>query len=259
MTTEFSGRGNPRRIMELLWGKAEAGKRGPKPGHTVEHIVQAAIAFADTEGLAALSMRKIAASIGISPMSLYTYVPGKAELLDLMIDAVHLEPNRPPHVPGKWRQSLEQIARERWALCFRHPWLVHVAMSRPVMGPGTMLDWEYTLAAVDGIGLNELEMDSVATLITSFAHSTARGLIETRIADTATGRTEIEWWTQYEPLVEELISFEKYPVASRVGPISGEAFGAGDYNHNFEFGLERMLDGIEVLVNRRRGNQPVGD
>ncbi|HEY1176756.1 MAG TPA: TetR/AcrR family transcriptional regulator, partial [Phytomonospora sp.] len=70
-----------------MWGVRERSSRGPKQGLTIEAIVRTAIALADAEGLAALSMRKVAERLGVGTMSLYTYVPGKPELLDLMLDA----------------------------------------------------------------------------------------------------------------------------------------------------------------------------
>src|SRR5919112_1054849 len=88
VSTEYSGSGDPQRSMELLWGLQQRPKRGPKPRLTVEQIVQAALGVADAEGLAALSMRRVADELGVAPMSLYTYVPSKAELIDVMLDAV---------------------------------------------------------------------------------------------------------------------------------------------------------------------------
>ncbi|MGO4423231.1 TetR/AcrR family transcriptional regulator, partial [Streptomyces sp. MCAF7] len=87
-TTEHSGSGDISRSLELLWGTGERPSRGPKRGLTLERIVTAAIAVADAEGLAAVSMRRLSAELGTGTMSLYRYVPGKAELLDLMLDQV---------------------------------------------------------------------------------------------------------------------------------------------------------------------------
>src|SRR4051812_40613538 len=89
--TEYSGGGNPTLSMQLLWGTREAPTRGPKPGLDLGRIVTAAIEVADGSGLAALSMRKVAEQLGVGTMSLYRYVPGKAELLDLMLDAAYAE------------------------------------------------------------------------------------------------------------------------------------------------------------------------
>src|SRR5665213_2276477 len=114
MATEFTGGGDPRRSIALLWGLAGTGRRGPKPRHSVEDVVEAAIALADAEGLAALSMRRVAGMLGLSPMSLYTYVPSKAELVDLMLDRIAGEAQTPDAPVEGWRARLEQIARQGW-------------------------------------------------------------------------------------------------------------------------------------------------
>ena len=74
------------RSVELLWGQPERPNRGPKPGLSVERIVRVAIEIADAEGLPAVSMQRVASEFGFTTMSLYRYVPGKNELIDLMIE-----------------------------------------------------------------------------------------------------------------------------------------------------------------------------
>src|SRR5437588_11584179 len=108
MVSDFTD-GDPERSMALLWGVAESGRRGPKPRHSVEDVVRAAIALADAEGLAALSMRRVAETLQLSPMSLYTYVPSKAELMDLMLDRVAGEMDGPEPRAGHWRAQLTLI------------------------------------------------------------------------------------------------------------------------------------------------------
>ena len=103
-------------------------------------------------------MRKVAERLGVGTMSLYTYVPGKAELLDLMVDA-SVGPSTT--VDGRWRERLEQIAREQWERYHRHPWLLEITMVRPVLGPNVTARYEHELQAIDGIGLTDIEMDAV--------------------------------------------------------------------------------------------------
>src|SRR5688500_17259010 len=156
--TEYAGRGNPRRSMELLWGAGSTPSRGPKPGLTVAAIVEAAIEVADTEGLAALSMRKVAEKLGKSAMSLYTYVPGKPELLDVMLDTVLGElPTSYPRDDG-WRAAVEASARDGWSLYERHPWVLQVSGSRAVLGPHELDTYETQLSLFDGLGLNAVEI-----------------------------------------------------------------------------------------------------
>ena len=91
MTTDGSARsgsGDLSRSLELLWGTREPATRGPKAELSLERIVDAAVALADREGLGALSMRRVATELGVGTMSLYRHVPGKGELLDLMLDRV---------------------------------------------------------------------------------------------------------------------------------------------------------------------------
>jgi len=88
MGGDFSNSGDLNRSVELLWRRQEPGRRGPKQRLSTEEVVQTAIRLADADGLEALSMRKVAQEMGVTPMSLYTYVPSKAELADLMFDRV---------------------------------------------------------------------------------------------------------------------------------------------------------------------------
>jgi AcrR family transcriptional regulator len=250
VTTEYTGAGDPKRIMELLWGGPERVRRGPKPKLTVDQIVEAAIAIADTEGLAALSMRRVAERLGVTAMSLYTYVPGKAEILDLMLDRVCGETAKPDDVPGGWRARLELVARETWALYLRHPWLLHVATNRPVLGPNLIARYDYELRAVDGVGLTDIEMDLVVTMVNDYVHGAVRSaLAAAALADSDT--SDVEWWEEVAPLLERVYDPARFPVATRVGSAAGEEYNAAiDPDRAFEFGLARILDGVAALIAR---------
>ncbi|MGH3757824.1 TetR/AcrR family transcriptional regulator [Actinophytocola sp.] len=257
----YGGRGDPVRSMALLWrdGTEPAKGRGPKPGLTVDRIVAAAIELADAEGLAALSMRRVAERLGVGTMSLYTYVPSKAELIDVMFDTTCGEVLEDKAAgDGGWRDRLAGIARANWDLYHRHPWLLQVmAMSRPPLGPNAIAGYDHDLRAVDGIGLTELEMDSVVSLVSVFVQGAARVAIEAASSAHDTGVTDAEWWETYGPLLEKVFDPEKYPVAARVGAVAGETYqSAYDPDHGFQFGLARLLDGIEALVESRRTSQP---
>src|SRR3954452_6339712 len=159
MATEFTGTGDPARSMALLWRApaSSAPRPGPKPSLDVDRIVSAAVEIADAEGLAAVSMRRVAADLGTAAMTLYGHVPGKGELVDLMLDAVlgELYPDRPP--AGNWRTRLEGVARGNWDLFLRHPWAVHLATGRPPLGPHLMRKYDVELRAVDGLGLSDVQ------------------------------------------------------------------------------------------------------
>ncbi|HSK97370.1 MAG TPA: TetR/AcrR family transcriptional regulator C-terminal domain-containing protein, partial [Euzebyales bacterium] len=210
------------------------------------------IEIADAEGLAALSMRRVAERLGVGTMSLYTHVPGKAELIDVMLDTVFGETTPPDDVAGGWRARLELVARHNWEMYQRHPWMLHVATSRPPLGPNAMAKYEYELRAIDGIGLDDVEMDAVVTLLGGHVEGVARRALDASLAEEHTGMTEEQWWQAHAPLLSRIVDFRRFPTASRVGTAAGETHGAAfSPEHAFEFGLQRVLDGIEALVRSR--------
>ncbi len=248
---DYTGTGDPRRTIELLWGVRDKPRRGPKPKLTVEQIVTVAIELADAEGIAALSVRRGAERLGVSPMSLYTYIPSRAELLDLMMDRVHGELTDPP--PGDdWRVTMTAIAEDTWRLYHRHPWLLQVTTSRLPLGPRTFAKHERELSAVDAIGLTDLEMDAVVAMVNGFVQGMARGSVESASLVRRSGMTDLEWWTASAPVLAEIPEADAglFPLAARIGQAAGEVHGAASNPlHTFRFGLARILDGVEQLVN----------
>jgi AcrR family transcriptional regulator len=250
--TEYSSSGDPARSLALLWRTQDGTGRRSRSGLSVDRIVAAAIEIADAEGLGALSMRRVAERLGVGTMSLYTHVPGKAELIDVMLDTVYGEIPVTDDEPGGWRAKLERVARHNWELYHRHPWLLQVVTSRPPLGPNAIAKYEYELRAVDGIGLDDIEMDAVVTLIGGHVEGTARRALDAALAEQHTGMTEEQWWQVHAPLLSRIVDFRRYPTASRVGSAAGEAHGAAfNPDHAFEFGLQRVLDGIEAFIAAR--------
>ncbi len=249
MAAEFTGGGDPGRSIALLWGVPGPTRRGPKPRHSVEEVVRAAIAIADAEGLTALSMRRVAETLGLSPMSLYTYVPSKAELVDLMLDRVAGEDQAPTGPASGWRAKLEQIARQGWVRAQRHPWILQVGTHRPPLGPNILARVETTLCAVDDLGLNEIEMDQVTSLLGDYVRGAVRAALDAREVEQQSGMTDEQWWSMNTPLLEGLVDPERYPTTVRIG----EAYKSGkmsapNHERNFEFGLQRVLDGIAAFI-----------
>jgi AcrR family transcriptional regulator len=248
----FSGSGDPGRSVALLWRERERPKRGRKPKLTVDAVIAAAIELADEAGIAALSMRALAERLEVGTMTLYTHVPGKAELVDLMVDTVLGETARPQELPDGWRARLELVARENAALFHRHPWLLEVITFRPPMGPGVLAKYDFELRALEGVGLRDVEMDSVLTLVIGYVQSAARVALEATLVEQRTSLTDEEWWQAQAPLLEEVIDAGQFPIADRVGTAAAIAYGGlWDPDHTFEFGLERVLDGIGVLIEAR--------
>ncbi|WP_018657825.1 TetR/AcrR family transcriptional regulator [Actinomadura flavalba] len=251
MTTEYSGTGDPARTLRLLWNAAPPPRRGPKPRFTVREIVGRAVGVADGEGLEALSIRRVADELGVSPMSLYTYVPGKAELIDLMLDRAYGELEPPPD-GASWRAALTHVASGSWRLYHRHPWLLQVVTARPPLGPHALARYENALRAVEGLGLTDVEMDSVVALVEGFAASAARTSVDAAQAERRTGLTDRQWWDATGPVLATVVDPGRYPLAARVGSAAGEEHQApADPGHAFAFGLDRILDGVEALITSR--------
>jgi AcrR family transcriptional regulator len=254
MPTERSSAGDPARTLKLLWrepGTADT-RRGPRQGLSVEQIIQAAIGLADSNGLGAVTMRQVAHILGVAPMSLYTYVPGKAELLDLMLDTVYgqMPHNDLSHKP--WRERLTAVAQQNRQLFDDHPWVAEVATNRPPLGPGLMAKYEHELRAFEGLGFDDVEMDAALTFLLGFVHAAARSAAEAASVRQDSAMSDEQWWAANAPLLARVFDQSKYPTASRVGAAAGAAHGAAySPDHAYQFGLQRVLDGLGALIDTR--------
>jgi AcrR family transcriptional regulator len=246
-SAETSGSGDIARTLELLWDTGKRPSRGPKPTLTLDRIVEAAVRVADAEGLEAVSMRRIATELGTGTMSLYRYVPGKGELLDLMLDRVQKPSENPADLgDGGWRAALEALGRATLALYRRHPWLLQVNQTRPILGPSALDGMEKILSRIKPMGLTDPELISAIIMIDGYVVGAARTQLYEREAERRTGLTDAEFWQAQVPTLEKIMASGRYPL---LAGLSEDAFGS-DFDH-FEFGLQRILDGLEVLVSQR--------
>ena len=246
------------RTLALLWRSqlnASRGSRGPRPRVGVDDVVREAVALADAVGLA-FPMRKVAERLGLAPMSLYTYVPGRAELVALMIDEVAGESPYAPHTRAL-RDRMAAVAHQVWDELQQHPWLLHAQVGRPLIGPHTARRYEWQLAALEGAGFSDLEMDQAVTLLAGFAESAARAAIRVRESRSTSTVSDREWWEINAPVLERVMTEEDFPLASRVGRAAGEAYDSiSDPELSFVFGLERLLDGLMALLDHSRQPGP---
>ncbi|WP_369170200.1 TetR/AcrR family transcriptional regulator [Streptomyces sp. R28] len=250
--TETSGSGDIVRTLELLWDAGPRPSRGPKPTLTLDQIVEAAVRVADGEGLESVSMRRVAAELGTGTMSLYRYVPGKAELLDLMLDRVQRPSENPAALgDGGWRSALEAMGRATLDLYRRHPWLLQVNQSRPILGPSAVDAMEKVLDRIKPMGLTDPELVSAIIMIDSYVVGAARTQLYQREAERRTGLTDTEFWQAQAPMLEKIMASGRYPL---LASLHEDAWGP-DFDH-FEFGLQRILDGLDVLVARRAETSP---
>jgi AcrR family transcriptional regulator len=267
--TEYASRGDPRASMALLWGAHRTSDRGPKQGLTPAEIADAAIALADAEGLGAVTMRKVADRLGRSPMALYTYVPGKAELLDLMLDTVLGELTTDIPTTGGWRPAVEASARAGWDFYQRHPWVLQVSGARALLGPNELAAYEAQVRLFDGLGLSAVDTTRAAAVVASFVRGSAKAVADARTAEQATGLSDDDWWNARAPLLDELAADAwdtRYPTLARLSaeqafdqldrsPEDDTPYLVRDALDTFEFGLQRLLDGLDAFI-AARGRPP---
>lgn len=255
MVSEVSGSGDPARTIATLWGTRKLPQRGPKHTLTTAQIVVAAIQIADSDqDLDRLSMRRVAESLGVGTMSLYTYVTARHELVEAMLDSVYGEALKElgPQPADDWRQGLRDLARVNWTLYLRHPWVLQVFTGRPPLGPHAIAKYDRELRAVDGIGLSDVEMDAVITLVHTHVEGVARRRIEADRAVRDSGITDQQWWQAVQPVLAEVLDPSQFPIADRVGQAAGQTHQAAhDPEHAYAFGLDRLVDGIEAMIDDR--------
>ncbi len=232
--------------IELAWGLRDPGTRGPKRGLTLERIVQAGIKVALTDGIGALSMGRVAAELGVATMSLYRYVSAKDDLLLLMSDAALGSPPETPVDTRDWRAGLTAWAVAVRAAYRRHPWALRVPISGPPLGPNNVAYLEAALRSMAATGLSEQQKLSSVLLLSGFVRNEA-----TLTADLAAGSGGKDVMPGYGAMVARLADPQHFP-ALHAAVASGALDDEDDIDIEFDFGLERILDGIDVLIRRER-------
>jgi AcrR family transcriptional regulator len=218
--------------------------RAEHPALSREQIVQAAIAVADSEGLKALSMRRVAARLRVGTMSLYWHVPSKDDLLDLVRDEIMGEVELPPEPSGDWRADLRLIAHQTRTALLRHPWFGEILTGRPSLGPNTLHHVEFSLAAIDGLGLDLRSVVSALTTVDSYVYGFVRRELAEQETIRAISSTEEDWQAALAPYVKSIFDSGKYPRLTRL-ILTEEAKVSEEH---FDFGLECILDGIAARL-----------
>lgn len=287
MAEATSGGPAPRPLppgLDLLWGRRERGRRGPRPGLSPEAIVDAAIAIADAEGLEAVSMARVAAELRFTTMSLYRYVASKDELLQLMWNASTFGPeDMPPGSlapggagsllgEGGWREQLRRWTIVQREVIDRHPWITQMPMAAPPIGPSSMLYVEHGLAAMDETGLKDSDKMSVIGLLSSYALNEARMAADAeRAAKTAAAAAQATAEPtgppgsepggaaaagpappqDFEAVLRELIDEPTYPRLYRLA-WSPQPDDRPSEREEFLFGVDLILDGVQALIDRTK-------
>ncbi|WP_061299544.1 TetR/AcrR family transcriptional regulator C-terminal domain-containing protein [Herbidospora cretacea] len=232
-------------LVETVPGRGTVVRRrgaAPRPSRSrlsAAEIVEAAVEIADAEGLALVTMRRVAVSLGASTMALYRHVPNRNDLTLRMADHVFTGARLPDIRLADWRRRLEVAARLFWAVFSRHPWAAEIfSLSRPQLLPNVLPIAEWSFATLHAMGFSAHDM--LCTHINLFGQ--VRGMALVRLAEARaeedTGMSADDWmrvrggdlgrWASDHP---------------GVGHVVQEEFDF-DLDTIFEFGLQRLLDGV---------------
>ncbi len=231
------------------WGVRAPATKGPKPGLTLDRIAAAGVAVADADGLAAVSMNRVAKELGSSAMSLYRYVDSKQDLLTLMVDtALGTIPTAAPD--EDWRAGLVRWARGFVDAARAHPWTTRVAITAPPLAPNSVAWFEDALCCLRDTGLAEAEKASLVMMLSGYVrnHVMLMGEVQAHFLEAAA--TPHEAMRGYSDTLRRLTDAERFPALHAV-------LDAGVFDHadppdeEFAFGLQRILDGIQALMRAR--------
>lgn len=232
----------------LMWRLRDSGRRGPKPSLTIDDITRAAIELADAEGLAAVSMARVAERLGNSTMALYRHVKSKDELLVLMSDAA-LE--RPAPLPAgiDWRTGLTFWADGVITAIRKHPWYSKLPISGPPTGPNNLAWFDSALGALEHTGLaEEMKVGVVMGLMTY-----VQGEIRLTLDLAAGFADNPDAFSRYGAVLARVVDPRQLPALARVldaGVFDDTATFDEESDEDFDFGLQLYLDGVAGFIER---------
>ncbi|MBV7670086.1 TetR/AcrR family transcriptional regulator C-terminal domain-containing protein [Streptomyces halstedii] len=244
------GTGLPASV-EAAWGLRDRPVKGPKPGLSLDRIVAAAVDVAAAEGLGAVSMGRVAKELGASTMALYRYVSAKEELYLLMQEAAMGAPEPLPALESgaDWRAALGEWAWAQRRMFHRNLWALRIPIGGPPASPHSVAWWEQGLQALSGSGLPEGVKISVIMLVSGFVRNEALLMSDIAAAVEEKGVPAEEVMTRWERTLKRLVDPVRHPAL--VSLLETEDLAEpDDPDHEFVFGLERVLDGVEVLVRK---------
>ncbi|MEW1615091.1 MULTISPECIES: TetR/AcrR family transcriptional regulator C-terminal domain-containing protein [unclassified Streptomyces] len=240
--------------IEAAWGLRERPAKGPKPGLSLERIVAAAVAVAAAEGLAAVSMGRVAQEVGASTMSLYRYVSAKDELYVLMQEAAFgpPAPSAALAAGAGWREALTEWATGQREQFRANLWALRIPIGGPPATPNSLAWWEQGLQALEDSRLGEGDKISAILLITNFVRSEALLMSDLSAAVAARGISPEEVVAGHERTLRRLVDPARHPAIHRLLG-SGVMSEPDDPDYEFTFGLATLLDGVEALIRRTAG------
>jgi AcrR family transcriptional regulator len=238
------------RVLRLLWGHEEPGRRGPKPKHTIQDIGAAAVEVADAEGLPGVSMSAVAKRLGLTTMALYRYVDSKRDLYVAMVDSAYgAPPRRRP--TGPWRKQLQAWASGNHAALLRHPWVVQVPITEPPLAPNTLRWMERGLHAFAETPLTQQQRLSSLLLVEVYVRGQV--LLSSALSEGVDEpQDQRERDLRYVSSLVQLIDEDTFP-SIHTAVLSGSLQDDDDFGETeFAFGLQTVLDGIQARISSTR-------
>ncbi|MGC4192834.1 MAG: TetR/AcrR family transcriptional regulator [Thermomicrobiales bacterium] len=220
--------------------------RRPRVNLDADQIVDAAVAIADREGPAAMTMRKIAAELGVGVMSLYWYVPTKRDLEALVLERLMVESAPPDEPTGDWRRDLASIAHAARANILRHEWMVDFFSSAPLMsmesfGHGFLRHIENSIRMTESLPFDFITKMTIISVLDDFTRGATVEEITERRRWEASGITRDEFHQRMAPRIAELFVQSSYPLVELFMDHDEDVT---DPDVQFEMGLQLLLDGV---------------
>lgn len=243
-----------RRRSQLLWDDRSPSTRGPKAALTPDDVVQAAIGLADKDGIGAVTMNAVATKLGLTTMAIYRYFPNKETLIDAIVDAGMGRPPEPPAPRGEWRDEVARWAHAKRAMLVARPWLAELPFVAAPHGPNWLSWLEAVADPLSDTGLSPADVGQMLSVIDGYtrgASDTAISLARVR----ARGGSEAEWAAAVGADLGRAIGDERFTkfAAILTTPSDGRS---RTMEESFDFGLQRVLDGIELYVKSARVGAP---
>lgn len=217
-----------------IWARERPQRR---PALSRDIVADAAVQIADAEGLDAVSIRRVTGDLGVRPMSLYTYIDRKEDLLALMRDRVHGETLFGTGLPDGWRDALTAIARRTREVMLRHRWMVDIAAHSAAPGPNALRHYEESSVALRDLDLSPQLCAEV--LFTVDKYVLGHVSFEVAGSSVAVARNEML------PYLKSLLATGEFPMLSRM---AADGMVLADTVSRFERGLSWLLDGIEANI-----------
>jgi AcrR family transcriptional regulator len=244
----MSSRQKPREASPLVWERPEPASRPAPEPLSRDRIVSAAIALADADGLASVSLRKVGAALGAGPMRLYGYMSTKEELLELMVDAVYGEMVSGP-LRGGWREALREMAHRTRRAAQAHPWFTGLLSGRPPLGPNALVHLEASMASLSNTpGFEDIDaVVQAAGTVNAYVMGAIQSEANELRAERESGMDQPAWHAATSPYIHRMIATGRFPTIARmvqgaIHPPPGVVF---------DKGLECVLDGIAARLDCR--------